>query len=98
MREFYEKLPDGSFQPVGVEFSGFPANGIWRVADGSQNCIIQLLDNPNLPVPYLDVALFSLTEDIIHTLPDSLNLRDVINHTLTVVAKTQPKTYPELLL
>lgn len=98
MREYYEKLPDGTFSPVGIQFSGFPANGIWRVVDGSQNCIIKLSDNPNLPVPHLDVALLSLTDDIIRNMPSRLNIYDIVSHVLLAVAKTQPKTYPELFL
>lgn len=98
MREFYEKLPDGSFRSIGLEFSGFPANGIWRVVDGHQNCIIQLSDDPNPPIPQLDVALFSLADDILNTLPYPCSTHDVIMHTLTAVARTQPQTYPELSL
>lgn len=98
MREYYEKLPDGTFKPIGVEFSGFPANGIWRVVDGRQNCIIPLSTNPNLPVPHLDIALFSLADEIAKTAPSTFSVHDLIMHTLTVVARTQPKTYPELLI
>jgi hypothetical protein len=28
------------YQPVGMEFTGFPANGYWLVADGSQSLLV----------------------------------------------------------
>ena len=98
MREFYEKLPDGTFKSIGYEFSGFPANGIWRVVDGHANCIVHLQEDPNIPIPHLDVALLTLEDSIIASLPNPYSLASVVRHTLTEVAKTQPKTYPELFI
>lgn len=40
-----------------AEFTGFPADGIWLVADGMQSCLIRLCDISSLPpitaLPYL---------------------------------------------
>jgi len=96
MREFYEKLPDGTFQSVGYEFSGFPTNGIWQVVDGHQNCIIQLDKDPNPTVPPLKIPVLALQNRIISTLPYSCSISDAVQHTLHIVATTQPDQYPEL--
>lgn len=96
MRQYYEKLPDGTFKSIGVEFSGFPANGIWQVVDGHQNCIIQLSDNPSPTIPQLNIPILCLEDDIISTLPSPCSLGDAVRHTLQHIARLQPTTYPEL--
>ena len=54
MREFYEKV-DGELRSVGYEFAGFPANGVWLVKDGSQNCIMRMDEIGKKPIPFIDV-------------------------------------------
>ena len=51
MRTFYEKI-NGKFVEVGIEFAGFPSNGLWNVKDGSQNLLVQANDYDVIP-PYL---------------------------------------------
>lgn len=41
--EFYKKV-GRKYELVGYEFTGFPANGIWLVQDGSRNCVKQMRD------------------------------------------------------
>lgn len=43
------------YKEVGVEFAGFPADGIWLVKDGQRSCMIYL-DKicDNMPIPTLD--------------------------------------------
>ena len=43
-REVYIKKPNGRYESLGQDWTGFPANGIWLVQDGKQNCLIQLKD------------------------------------------------------
>jgi hypothetical protein len=53
MKEFYTQNEDGTFSKAGYEFTGFPANGIWLVKDGSQNCIYPVKGVPETPTPTL---------------------------------------------
>jgi len=59
-REVYHKNPDGTFEKVGWDWTGFPADGIWYVKDGKQNCIERIQDAkevaPNLRYDYLGMA------------------------------------------
>lgn len=98
MREYYEKLPNGTFKPIGVEFSGFPSNGIWQVLDGRQNCIIPLSDDPYPSIPHISIPILCLQDDIVSSLPSPCSLGDAVRHTLLYIARTQPTTYPELQL
>jgi len=41
-KKLYERKSDGTFEEIGVEFTGFPSNGLWLVEDGKQNCIIPM--------------------------------------------------------
>ena len=42
------------YEPLGVEFNGFPADGVWLVLDGRHNCIVPLMDRDDIPkVPVL---------------------------------------------
>jgi hypothetical protein len=38
------------YQPVGIEWCGWPANGVWLVADGRQSLIMRVGDLPD-PMP-----------------------------------------------
>ena len=57
MSEVYKKV-GGRYKSIGHEFIGFPANGIWLVQDGSQNCLLQLSDIPKVPHGYLSTAQY----------------------------------------
>lgn len=41
------------YEPVGIEFSGWPANGVWVVEDGRTNCIYPFKGAPEQPTPTL---------------------------------------------
>ncbi len=41
------------YEPVGIEFTGFPANGVWIVEDGRQSCNYPFKDTPEQPTPAL---------------------------------------------
>ncbi len=57
-REVYIKKPNGRYESLGQDWTGFPANGIWLVQDGKQNCLIQLKDICKKPKRYLELAEF----------------------------------------
>ena len=61
--ELYKKNGNGKFEPVGYEFTGFPANGIWVVADGRRNCIYPFKDAPEQPTPTL-VSYMQYTDEL----------------------------------
>ena len=48
MSKLYEKI-GRRYKEIGEEFKGFPADGIWLVKDGTQNCIIRLDDVCDVP-------------------------------------------------
>ena len=50
--EIYKK-ENNEFIPIGMEFTGFPSNGLWLVEDGKQNCLIPMGDKPTRPEPAL---------------------------------------------
>lgn len=49
MQETLYKKVGRKYVPVGIEFRGFPCNGIWLVQDGRQSCMVQLSEIPSLP-------------------------------------------------
>lgn len=52
--KLYKKVGN-RYKETGIEFTGFPANGIWFVKDGSQSLMIYLDDiKENTPIPLLD--------------------------------------------
>ena len=53
MVDLYTKNDKGEFELVGVEFTGFPSNGVWIVEDGKQNCIYPFENTPEKPTPSL---------------------------------------------
>ncbi len=56
--EVYKKKSNGRYESIGQEWTGFPANGIWFVKEGSQNCIMQLSSTCRLPHNYLATAQY----------------------------------------
>jgi hypothetical protein len=69
------------YQEVGFEFRGFPANGVWVVKDGSQNCIYQFNDVLQQPTPTL-VSYMQYSEELMKKFVDewdkrALNARDL---------------------
>jgi hypothetical protein len=65
MTQIYKKLSNGRYEPVGYEFTGFPANGYWVVTDGRNN-LIAPLEHPR-PINYLRFAQYQ--EDLVKSLP-----------------------------
>lgn len=53
------------YQPVGIEFSGFPANGIWFVLDGRMSCMIRL-DEIGKDLPLTAVTFREKKDDLAH--------------------------------
>ncbi len=54
----YKKKPNGRYENIGQEWTGFPSDGIWFVKDGTQNCIMQLSSTCELPHNYLATAQY----------------------------------------
>jgi len=44
----YKKV-NNQYEKIGYDWEGFPANGVWIVEDGSQNCIRKLQDLGTMP-------------------------------------------------
>jgi len=57
--KLYKKV-GSRYKPIGVEFTGFPADGIWLVQDGKRSCMIRLgaiQDSPKVQaLPYAVLA------------------------------------------
>ncbi len=80
MRKIFTQ-EDGVFVEMGYEFRGFPANGIWVVKDGSQNCIYEFKDAPKQPTPAL-VSYMQYSEELMKKISaewenKALNTRDI---------------------
>ncbi len=56
MREVYIKKPNGRYESLGWDWTGFPADGIWLVQDGTNNCLIQLSNICTKPHRYLELV------------------------------------------
>jgi len=69
--EIYKKVGD-EYINIGYEFSGFPANGIWLVKDGTQNLIYQLKDELKLPDDF-EMNLRKNRDKIVRCLMDNLH-------------------------
>lgn len=61
MREFYEKI-GRRYKRVGIEFSGFPCDGIWQVRDGANGCT--LLIHPDEKPPIFAVVYRAYRDDL----------------------------------
>jgi len=59
------------YKEVGVDFEGFPANGIWLVQDGKYNCIVKLGDIPDTPKYY--PLLAGVIDDVAIALQEQLD-------------------------
>ena len=46
------------YHEIGLEFTGWPSNGIWLVLDGRQSQIIKMGDIPKDPWPYIKLAKY----------------------------------------
>jgi hypothetical protein len=76
IRELYYKNEDGSYEKAGVEFSGFPANGLWLVIDGSQSLIEYKGEIPK-PFTYKDWSRFVMNrEECMSYVTDKINLKN----------------------
>jgi hypothetical protein len=62
-KQLFKQNEDGNFIPVGYEFTGWPANGVWLVEDGKQSCIYEMGPKPSKPSPSL-VSYMVLQEDL----------------------------------
>lgn len=51
--EVYEKIGK-RYKKLGYQFTGFPANGVWLVADGRQSLIMRVGDLPD-PMPLASI-------------------------------------------
>ena len=69
MSDILYKKVGRSYKPVGIEFTGFPANGVWFVFDG-KNSLIVPLDHPN---PIERVKLGIHREKIVEVLNNKFN-------------------------
>jgi len=71
MQKLYKETVDG-FEPVGMEFTGFPSNGLWLVEDGKQNCIIPMGEKTEFPdLILIDYLCFQ--EELMHKMQEEWN-------------------------
>jgi hypothetical protein len=49
----YRKV-GGRYQPVGIEWCGWPSDGVWLCTDGRQSCIAKIGDVPD-PMPLASI-------------------------------------------
>lgn len=56
-KKIYEKVGK-RYHEIGEDFTGFPANGIWIVRDGSQNCIALINEIGHIPKSFVPVGQF----------------------------------------
>ena len=53
--EVYTKKANGRYESLGHQWSGFPADGVWLVKDGTQNCILHMKDIGTKPKRYIEM-------------------------------------------
>lgn len=58
--DVYRRLPNGRYQRMGMEWTGFPMDGIWLVQDGKRNqsCLIGIKEN--IPILALNYRLHEI--------------------------------------
>lgn len=42
--KYYTKKPNGRYEEIGQHFEGFPADGWWFVADGTENLVVPIAE------------------------------------------------------
>ena len=63
MEETLYKKVGRRYKPVGIEFSGFPADGIWFVMDGRRSCMIRM-DEIGKDLPLTAVTFREKKDDL----------------------------------
>ena len=92
-RTFYEKR-GRKYYPIGQEFTGFPANGVWYVEDGRQNLFMKVGDLPDpMPLaalePYREQVAKALCEHF-QANPGPISANDIVDATFrSLVAAMQ---------
>ena len=85
------KYTNGRYEELGFEWTGWPANGIWNVLDGSQSLLVKRDDIQTMPpfLPALKMKTDECTEYIMSNLGNNYSKRDV--------AELAAKFYSELI-
>ena len=84
MSETYYKKVGKRYEEVGMEFTGFPANGVWLVKDGSHNCIMKMDDIGKKPIPYID--MMKHRKDIMDSITYPASAQEIVDHILEYVS------------
>ena len=95
------KYKYGKYEEIGIEWTGWPADGIWEVKDARQSLIVPRDDIKMMP-PYLP-ALKSETDNcakyIMDNLPESYSKRDLAELAAKFYADLiTEKDFPEAFL
>jgi hypothetical protein len=91
--EVYRKKSNGRYESIGHEWSGFPADGIWFVKDGTQNCMIYLNDIGKKPKHLLELAQYQ--DDCTAYISDKM--RDEGQYSVADLAKWAAEFYAQKL-
>lgn len=79
MDKIYKKVGN-RYKEIGIEFAGFPANGIWFVKDGHNSLMIHL-DNikDNMSIPLLDYLKYKndLTDYVVQKSENGISINEL---------------------
>jgi len=90
MGKLYRKV-GRRYKEVGEDFTGFPADGIWFVKDGRQNCMVKLAEIEDTPKYYPLLAPYAeeVAEELVKEFRGNAQLSffDIAQVTLKVFAR-----------
>jgi len=84
----YRKKKNGRYEELGTEFKGFPADGLWFVWDGRENCIVQL---ENLKGKSIEDEMPEMIR-VNKIIEDALLTQVVLNKTISVADRAREIT------
>ena len=89
MGDVYRKV-GSRYKKIGMDWAGWPADGIWLVKDGSSSCILRLGDiDRTMPVELLDTLSNAeeISQRVYKLLHECWSFNDVVKTTLAVAAE-----------
>lgn len=98
MSEKLYKKVGKRYKEVGTEFTGFPADGIWFVKDGSNSLMIHLDDiKENMPIMQLDYLKHknNLVNYVMDNIKDKYSINDICNWACEYFAKVADGEIPK---
>jgi len=86
MEKVYKKV-NGRYEEMGMEWSGFPLNGVWLVKDGSQNCIMFMDEIGKRSFPFINSMKHF--DSIIDRIMDknAMSISDAVKETLEYISE-----------